>query len=224
MTTKAHFAALLLIGLLSVSIYAHSQELEEPWLQTSKEKPQTYSEGIGVNTERWLLAGKDKLQRRLYVDSETIKKDIISTQDMNSFSLVYSFWLKTAAFNGATTPPQKVTIDCLSRSYDADEIIPESKEEVLYKYFCQSVEAKNTIFPKTHDEQVKDIVEQEKKAEEFRQKQLDERVKAFEARAAEEQKQRQAWFDEQGALLKKQFEQQAQIVNPFNSPLQTNYR
>jgi hypothetical protein len=151
---KVNSVVLLLIGLLSASRYAHSEQ-------------------IGINTERWLLAGKDKLQRSLYVDSETVQKDIINARN-DSFSLVYSFWLKTAAFNGATTPIKKVKINCLSRSFEADdnfiEIVPESQEEVLYKYFCQSVDANNTKFPKTirelEEERPKDLIEQVRKDEE----------------------------------------------------------
>ena len=96
-----------------------------------------------VDTERWQQVYKTNLGI-LYFDKQTVKKEIlpIVRQPGQGPSVQYTFWVKSFKRSGEISEPVQTTMRCITR----EEITPESVQERLYNYFCNSPDAQQTVY------------------------------------------------------------------------------
>lgn len=141
--------------------YKHNREVAFPLLwQTADSFPKSSISTLSelslptaytehpVDPKRWHeIYRKD--QTTFYIDIPTVEKQVINvwTSKPGGPSVEYSYWMKTLDLSTNSPVPEHHSINCRDKLVDTTEISPESKEEVIYQYFCTSVDAMSTPAP-----------------------------------------------------------------------------
>jgi len=96
-----------------------------------------------IDTNRWQQVYKTNLGI-LYFDKDTVKKEILPVvrQPGQGPPVQYTFWIKSFNRSGEVSDPVQTTMRCISR----DKVTPESVQERLFNYFCNSPDAQQTVY------------------------------------------------------------------------------